>query len=73
MTAAGSAFEYGCLEYGNFDMQRMKNTESPGRPPRSGGNWLLGMVIGSAIMTMATQAMLFGATAAISSTTPKDP
>jgi hypothetical protein len=62
-----------CVEYGNFDMQRMKNTGSPGRPPRPAGNWLAGMVIGSAIMTIATQAMLFGATAAINSITLKDP
>jgi hypothetical protein len=45
-------------------MQRLKVTE--GRPPpHPGGNWLAGMLIGSAIMTMATQAMLLGAGAAI--------
>lgn len=54
-------------------MQRMKNTGLPGRPPRPTSNWLAGMVIGSAIMTMATQAMLFGASAAINSVTLKDP
>jgi hypothetical protein len=49
-------------------MQRLKNTE-PGPPTRPGSNWLAGMVIGSAIMTMATQAMLVGATAAINKVT----
>jgi hypothetical protein len=51
-------------------MQRLKNTE-PGRPSHPGANWLVGMVIGSAIMTMATQAMLAGATAAINNVTRK--
>jgi hypothetical protein len=52
------------------DMQRMKVGE--GSPPqRPGGNWLAGMVIGSAIMTMATQAMLIGTTAAIRDSTLK--
>jgi hypothetical protein len=46
-------------------MQRLKVTGGTPPPPRPGGNWLAGMVIGSAIMTMATQAMLIGATAAI--------
>jgi hypothetical protein len=50
------------------DMQRMKVGE--GSPPqRPGGIWLAGMVIGSAIMTMATQAMLIGTTAAIRDST----
>ena len=45
-------------------MARLKSTG--GRPaPHPGGNWLAGMVIGSAILTMATQAMLLGASAAI--------
>jgi hypothetical protein len=52
------------------DMQRMKVGE--GAPPqRPGGNWLAGIVIGSAIMTMATQAMLIGTTAAIRDATLK--
>jgi hypothetical protein len=52
------------------DMQRMKVGE--GTPPqRPGGSWLAGMVIGSAIMTMATQAMLMGTTAAIRDSTLK--
>jgi hypothetical protein len=56
---------------GTHDMQRLKTAE-PGPSPRSGGNWLAGLVIGSAIMTMATQAMLFGgATAAIKTVTHK--
>jgi hypothetical protein len=51
-------------------MQRMKVGE--GSPPqRPGGNWLAGMVIGSAIMTMATQAILIGTTAAIRDSTLK--
>ena len=52
-------------------MQRLKTPE-PGPAPRRGGNWLAGMMIGSAIMTMATQAMLAGATSAISKATLKD-
>jgi hypothetical protein len=51
-------------------MQRLKATE-PGPPPRPQGNWLAGMMIGSAIMGMATQAMLFGATAALKNVTLK--
>jgi hypothetical protein len=51
-------------------MQRLKATE-PGPPPRPQGNWLAGMMIGSAIMGMATQAILFGATAAIKNVTLK--
>jgi hypothetical protein len=51
-------------------MQRMKVGE--GLPPqRPGGNWLGGIVIGSAIMAMATQAMLIGVTAAIGDFTLK--
>ncbi len=45
-------------------MERLKNTGNP-PPPRPGGSWLAGMVIGSAIMTMATQAMMLGAGAAV--------
>ncbi len=52
-------------------MRRMKNTE-PSPVPRPGANWLAGMVIGSAIMTMATQAMLVGATTALKNITFKD-
>jgi len=45
-------------------MRRLKTTgNSP--PPRPGGSWLAGMVIGTAIMTMATQALILGAGAAI--------
>jgi hypothetical protein len=51
-------------------MQRLKVSESA-PPPRPGGNWLAGMVIGSAIMTMAAQAMIFGSTAAIRDSTLK--
>jgi hypothetical protein len=57
-------------DYGNSEMQRLKAT-GPGPNPRPGDNWLAGMVIGSAIMTMATQAILVGATAAINSVTFK--
>jgi hypothetical protein len=56
---------------GNSTMQRLKTPESA-PTPRSGGNWLAGMMIGSAIMTMATQAILLGATSAISKATLKD-
>ena len=51
-------------------MQRMKNTGG-WQPPRPGGNWLAGMVIGSAILTMATHAMVLGASAAIKDATSK--
>jgi hypothetical protein len=52
------------------DMQRMKVGD--GAPPqRPAGNWLAGMVIGSAIMTMATQAVLIGTAAAIRDSTLK--
>ncbi len=51
-------------------MQRLKTPE-PGPPPRHGGNWLAGVMIGSAIMTMATQAMLVGAATALNSVTLK--
>jgi hypothetical protein len=51
-------------------MQRMKVGE--GAPPRRpGGSLLAGVVIGSAIMTMAIQAMLIGTTAAIRDSTLK--
>jgi hypothetical protein len=52
-------------------MQRLRNIEPSGPGPRPGGNWLAGLMIGSAIMTMATQAMLAGATAAINNVTLK--
>jgi hypothetical protein len=45
-------------------MLRLKNTQQP-TPPHISGSWLAGMVIGSAILTMATQAMLLGAGAAV--------
>lgn len=48
----------------NIDMSRHKNTASV-PPPRPGGNWLAGLMIGTAIMTMATHAMVLGAGAAI--------
>ena len=51
-------------------MQRFK---SPANPPPSGpsGSWLAGAIIGTAIMTMATQAMILGAGAAINNATLK--
>jgi hypothetical protein len=58
------------VDHGSLDMQRLKNAE-PGRPPHHGANWLAGMMIGSTIMTMAAQAMLAGATAAINNVTLK--
>ncbi len=48
---------------GKAVMQRLKNTGKP-QPPRPGGSWLAGMMIGTAIMTLATQAMVLGAGAA---------
>jgi hypothetical protein len=42
-------------------MQRSKNTDG-GRKPQPVGNLLAGMMIGSAIMTMATGAAMLGAT-----------
>jgi hypothetical protein len=45
-------------------MQRLKNTENP-LPPNPIGSLLAGMVIGAAIMTIATQAMALGIGAAI--------
>lgn len=45
-------------------MQRLKVSE-PVPPPRPSGNWLAGMMIGSAMMAMAAQAMMLGTTAAI--------
>jgi len=45
-------------------VQRAKNTDAP-RQPKPGGSWLVGMMIGSAIMTIATGAAMVGATMAI--------
>ena len=50
-------------------MQRHRTTNNP--PPRPGGSWLAGMMIGTAIMTMATQAIVLGAGAAITDATRK--
>jgi hypothetical protein len=51
-------------------MQRHK--ETGGRPtPRPAGNWLAGAMIGAAIITMATQAMVLGVGAAIRDATLK--
>jgi hypothetical protein len=51
-------------------MQRQKDTG--GRPPpRPSGDWLAGAIIGAAIITLATQAMLLGAAAAIGTATLK--
>jgi hypothetical protein len=53
-----------------MDMQRKKDTG--GKPvPSPAGNWLAGAMIGAAIMTMATQAMMLGAGAAIKDATLK--
>lgn len=51
-------------------MQRLKNTSNP-PPPRPNGSWLAGMMIGTAIMTMATQAMVLGVGAAVQHATFK--
>ena len=51
-------------------MVRLKNTG--GVPlPRPAGDWFVGMMIGTAIMTMAAQAMVLGAGIAIKDTTVK--
>jgi hypothetical protein len=55
---------------GKSEMQRLKNTGKP-PPPPPGGSWLAGMMIGAAIMTIATQAMVLGAGAAIQNATFK--
>ena len=51
-------------------MQRLK---SMGKPPlpRPAGSWLAGLMISTAIMTIAGQAMLLGAGAAIRDATLK--
>ena len=51
-------------------MQRLKNTGNTPMP-RPGGSWLAGMMIGTAIITMATQAMVLGAGAALQDATLK--
>jgi hypothetical protein len=52
------------------DMQRQKDTG--GRPtPSPAGNLLAGAMIGAAIMTIATQAMMLGVGAAIKDATLK--
>jgi hypothetical protein len=51
-------------DQGNSDMQRLKSTGTS-TPPRPVDCWLAGVMIGSAIMTMATQVMILGAGAAI--------
>jgi hypothetical protein len=45
-------------------MARAKAPDS-GPGPRPGGSWLAGMVIGSAIFTLATGAMMLGAGIAV--------
>ena len=45
-------------------MQRLKNTGSM-PTPRPTGNLLAGLMIGSAILTMATHAALLGASVAV--------
>jgi hypothetical protein len=45
-------------------MPRLKNTGNM-PTPRPVGHWLAGMVIGTTIMTMAAQAIMLGAGAAI--------
>jgi hypothetical protein len=52
-------------------MARRKNTSSTPPSPRPDGAWLAGMVIGAAIMTMAAQAIMLGAGAAIGGATRK--
>lgn len=55
-------------DQGKSDMKRMKDTgDMPA--PHPVGHWLAGMMIGAAIMTMATQAMVLGSAAAIKDAT----
>jgi hypothetical protein len=49
---------------------RLKNTGSM-PTPRPVGHWLAGALIGTAIMTMATQAIILGAGVAIKDATLK--
>ncbi len=51
-------------------MQRLRNT-GISLPPRPGGSWIAGMMIGSAILTIATQAIVLGAGAAVTGATLK--
>jgi hypothetical protein len=51
-------------------MQRLKSMGQP-PPPRPGGSWLAGLIISTAIMTMASQAIMLGAGAAIRDATRK--
>lgn len=52
-------------------MQRTKNSDT-GRPPKpAAGSWMIGMMIGGAIMSMATGAAMIGATLAIRDTGTK--
>jgi hypothetical protein len=46
-------------------MERRKDTSNTPPPPRPGGAWLAGMLIGATIMTMAAQAIMLGVGAAI--------
>ena len=60
--------------HGEPIMQRLRAPGGPPVPkggPGPAGSWLAGMMIGSAILTMATQAMLLGAGAAIRDATLK--
>ncbi|HEY4172113.1 MAG TPA: hypothetical protein VGM42_03735 [Rhodopila sp.] len=52
-------------------MQHLKTTGIP-LPPRPNGSLLAGVLIGTAIMTIAAQAMALGIGAAINSATQKD-
>jgi hypothetical protein len=51
----------------------MQRSRSGGHqpPPGPNGSWLAGAIIGTAILTMATQAMMLGAGAAIKDATLK--
>jgi hypothetical protein len=57
-------------DQGSSYMQRLKSTGTS-TPPRPVGCWLAGVMIGSAIMTMATQAMILGTGTAIADATLK--
>jgi hypothetical protein len=57
-------------DQGKSSMQRLKSTAIP-PSPRPSGSWFVGMVIGTAIMAIATQAIVLGTGAAITNATLK--
>lgn len=52
-------------------MPRFKETNSPSAPQRPAGSLFAGLLIGTTIMSMATQAFVLGAGAALTGLPPK--